>query len=153
MNFVTQSDTVKRSSRLQERTSLDMLKNRSRWLQGRTFNVVGYDVVKKDDNTEGEYLVLKTTVNGQPFDNLFLSLLIRPITLADGKEIEPNGSFNVLVKRLLDDPTIQTDEQFVQKIVEACVGKTIKCKRDISIKRMRRDGSVYPTTVCEFDII
>lgn len=154
MEFIPQADAVKKSNRLQEKTTLNILKGRSRWTAGRTVQVTGFDVVTDKDNpSSGQFLVLTTSINGQPFDNLFISMLVRPITDADGTDIEPNGSFNTIARQLLDDNTIQTDEQYAQRLVAATTGKSLRVKRDRKVTRMRRDGSLYPSTLVEFDLI
>lgn len=152
MEFIKQTDAVKKSERLQKRTTLDGYKGRSRWLNGRKFQVTGYDVVTRDNGADGDYLVLTTVVNGNAFDNLFVSMILRTQTTFDGQEIEPKGSFNELARKLAEDATILTDEQFCQRLVAECNGKTLTMKRDIPIKKMARDGSAYPTQLVEINI-
>ena len=152
MEFIPQADAVKKSSRLQKRTTLDGYKNRSKWLHGRTFQVTGFDVVTRDNGADGDYLVLTTAINGNKFDNLFISMILRNQITFDGQEVEPKGSFNNLARQIAEDQTILTDEDYCKKLDEACQGKTLTIKRDVPIKRMARDGSAYPTQLIEINI-
>lgn len=152
MEFISVVDSTKKSSALNNRRTLDSAKSRSRWTNNLTFNITGTDVVydKDSNDMENAYVVLTTAINGQKFDNLFLSTLVRPIVDKDGQEHQPNGELNRVAMQLLNDPTVLTDGQFADRIVQACNGKLIRVKRDRKIIRMGRTGNVYPSMLLEF---
>lgn len=151
MEFIPVVDSTKKSSALNNRRTLDSAKSRSRWTNNLTFNITGTDVVyDKDSNDENAYVVLTTAINGQKFDNLFLSTLIRSIIDKDGQEHQPNGELNKIAMQLTNDPSVTTDGQFADRIVQACAGKLIRVKRDQKIVRMGRSGNIYPSMLLEF---
>ena len=152
MEFIPVVDSTKKSSALNNRRTLDSAKSRSRWTNNLTFNIVGTDVVydKDSNDMENAYVVLTTAINGQKFDNLFLSTLIRSIVDKDGQEHQPNGELNRIAMQLTNDPSVTTDGQFAERIVQACAGKLIRVKRDRKIIRMGRTGNVYPSMLLEF---
>ena len=151
MEFIPVVDSTKKSSALNNRRTLDSAKSRSRWTNNLTFNITGTDVVyDKDSNDENAYVVLTTAINGLKFDNLFLSTLIRSIIDKDGQEHQPNGELNKIAMQLTNDPSVTTDGQFADRIVQACAGKLIRVKRDQKIVRMGRSGNIYPSMLLEF---
>ena len=152
MEFIPVVDSTKKSSALNNRRTLDSAKSRSRWTNNLTFNITGTDVVydKDSNDMENAYVVLTTAINGQKFDNLFLSTLIRSIVDKDGQEHQPNGELNMIAMQLTNDPSVTTDGQFADRIVRACAGKLIRVKRDRKIIRMGRTGNVYPSMLLEF---
>jgi hypothetical protein len=152
MEFISVTDSTKKSSALGRRKTLDGVKQRSRWSNGLTFSITGVDVVydKDSNDVENAYVVLTTAINGQKFDNLFLSTLVRPIVDKDGQEHQPNGELNKVAMQLLNDPSVTTDGQFADRIVQACNGKLIRVKRDQKVVRMGRSGNIYPAMLLEF---
>ena len=152
MEFIPVVEDAKQSNILNGRRTLDSAKSRSRWTNGLTFSITGKTVVQDKDNPDPEngYVVLTTSVNGTPFDNLFLSTLVRPVVDRDGVEHKPNGELNKIAETLMNDQTVLTDGQFADRLVQACAGKIIKVKRDRKIIRMGRTGNVYPSMLLEF---
>lgn len=152
MEFIPVVDSTKRSSALNNRRTLDSAKSRSRWTNNLTFNITGTDVVydKDSNDMENAYVVLTTAINGQKFDNLFLSTLIRSIVDKDGQEHQPNGELNRIAMQLVNDPSVTTDGQFADRIVQACAEKLIRVKRDRKVVRMGRSGNIYPSMLLEF---
>lgn len=152
MEFIPVVDSTKKSSALNNRRTLDSAKSRSRWTNNLTFNITGTDVVydKDSNDMENAYVVLTTAINGQKFDNLFLSTLIRSIIDKDGQEHQPNGELNKIAMQLVNDPSVTTDGQFADRIVQACAGHLIRVKRDQKVVRMGRTGNVYPSMLLEF---
>ena len=152
MEFVSVVDSTKKSNALNNRRTLDSAKSRSRWTHNLTFNITGTDVVydKDSNDVENAYVVLTTAINGQKFDNLFLSTLVRPIVDKDGQEHQPSGELNKVAMQLLNDPSVTTDGQFADRIVQACNGKLIRVKRDQKVVRMSRSGNIYPSMLLEF---
>ena len=152
MEFIPVVDSTKKSSALNNRRTLDSAKSRSRWTNNLTFNITGTDVVydKDSNDMENAYVVLTTAINGQKFDNLFLSTLIRSIIDKDGQEHQPNGELNRIAMQLANDPSVTTDGQFADRIVQACAEKLIRVKRDQKVVRMGRSGNIYPSMLLEF---
>lgn len=152
MEFISVVDSTKKSNALNNRRTLDSAKSRSRWTNNLTFNITGTDVVydKDSNDVENAYVVLTTAINGQKFDNLFLSTLVRPIVDKDGQEHQPNGELNKIAMQLLNDASVTTDGQFADRIVQACNGKLIRVKRDQKVVRMGRSGNIYPSMLLEF---
>lgn len=152
MEFIPVVEDAKQSNILNSRRTLDSAKSRSRWTNGLTFSITGKTVVQDKDNPDPEngYVVLTTSLNGQVFDNLFLSTLVRPVVDKDGQEHRPDGELNRIAMQLLNDPTVLTDGQFADRLVQACAGKLIRVKRDRKIIRMGRTGNVYPSMLLEF---
>lgn len=152
MEFIPVVEDAKQSNILNSRRTLDSAKSRSRWTNGLTFSITGKTVVQDKDNPDPEngYVVLTTSLNGQVFDNLFLSTLVRPVVDKDGQEHQPNGELNKVAMQLLNDASVTTDGQFADRIVQACNGKLIRVKRDQKVVRMGRSGNIYPSMLLEF---
>lgn len=108
---------------------------RSRFTAGLVLSITGFTWVAKDGEADGDlYPVLTTSLNGQPFDNIFLSTLVRDVQDIDGKDLSADGSFNNLVKTIGDRPTTTTDELWLSAIVQELAGRQVKVNRDRAYK-------------------
>lgn len=152
MEFISVTDSTKKSSALGRRKTLDGVKQRSRWSNGLTFSITGVDVVYDKDKGDEDngFVVFTTTVNGNKFDNLFLSTLVRPITDKDGQDVVPDGELNKIAIGLMNDPTVTTDGEFANRILTAIAGRQIKVKRDRKVVRMSRSGDFFVSMLLEF---
>lgn len=114
---------------------------RSRFNNGMVLNITGYGWTnRKVDGTVDEdsaFPVLHTTLNGQPFDNIFLSTLVRPDQSYDGMDVPKTGSFNALAIKFAEDASVPNDEVWMQRIQAELAGRSI---------RVNRINPVDPTT-------
>ena len=127
----------------------------SRFKDGQVLRIVGFAFVEDEDDTSAEkrvFPVLQTTLNGQPFENIWLSTLCREIITADGETLTPNGTLNQLVQRIGDDANTTTDEIWLTQIVAQTANKDITVVRKRNYKRMFRNGNIAPSVMLEFNI-
>lgn len=151
LDFVPVADNAKREAAFNGRRTLDV-RQISRWTNGLVFNITGKDVVydKNAGNEDNAFVVLTTSVNGNKFDNLFLSTLVRPVTDYNGQDIQPDGELNKLARQLLDDQTVTSDGILADRILAAIAGRQVKVKRDRKITRMSRRGDLFISMLLEF---
>lgn len=122
-------------SRLAQAKQVKSSFQRSRFTAGLVLNISGFTWVAKDGETDGDlYPVFTTTLNGQPFDNIFLSTLVRDVQDIDGNDLPADGTFNNLVKTIGERPNITTDELWLTTVVADLAGRTIKVNRDKAYK-------------------
>lgn len=127
----------------------------SRFKDGQVLRIVGFTFVEDADDTSTEkrvFPVLQTTLNGQPFENIWLSTLCREIITADGEALTPNGTLNQLAQRIGDDANTTTDEIWLTQIVAQTANKDIIVVRKRNYKRMFRNGNIAPSVMLEFNI-
>lgn len=127
----------------------------SRFKDGQVLRIVGFTFVEDKDDTSTEkrvFPVLQTTLNGQPFENIWLSTLCREIITADGESLTPNGTLNQLAQRIGDDANTTTDEIWLTQIVAQTANKDIIVVRKRNYKRMFRNGNIAPSVMLEFNI-
>ena len=127
----------------------------SRFKDGQVLRIVGFTFVEDEDDTSTEkrvFPVLQTTLNGQPFENIWLSTLCRDIITADGETLTPNGTLNQLAQRIGDDANTTTDEIWLTQIVAQTANKDITVVRKRNYKRMFRNGNIAPSVMLEFNI-
>lgn len=129
----------------------------SRFRDGMLLKVVGYDFVYDEDKATPAsetrlFPVLCTELDGKPFDNLFISTLVRSVVDAEGIEHTPNGAVNKEAIRLWQDDTIKTDEEALKALVEFCGDKAVKIVRKRGYKRLTRTGDIMPAALLEVDL-
>lgn len=93
------------------------------------FKVEDYLFVRKEedgvvDPKSRPIAVLKTSVG-----NLFLSMLTRRKVDSKGAIKEPNGSFNVVVRKCISDNSGKSDGEILTELVKLCKGKKLVVKR------------------------
>ena len=127
----------------------------SRFKDGQVLRIVGFTFVEDEDDTSAKkraFPVLQTTLNGQPFENIWLSTLCREIITADGETLTPNGTLNQLVQRIGDDANTTTDEIWLTQIVAQTANKDITVVHKRNYKRMFHNGNIAPSVMLEFNI-
>lgn len=106
---------------------------RSRFNNGMILTVTGYGWTnRKVDGTVDEdsaFPVLHTTLNGQPFDNIFLSTLVRSDQDANGQDVQKSGTFNALAIKFAEDASVPNDEVWMQRIIAELGGRSIRVVR------------------------
>lgn len=146
--------------------------DRKRWKDAMHLVITGYDfcfdenalnaiLAQKPLATADEiaqelrsYPIFKTTLvmpdgTQKPYDNLWLSTLLRPVEDSLGDEHVPNGTFNVLAREKFD--MASTDEEALKAIFDALTSKKIKCVRQKAIKRDYY-GRTRTEKLLEFDV-
>lgn len=132
---------------------------RSRFNNGMELVITNYDFVHREDadgvDTTRAYPVLTCTYNGQPFDNIFLSTLVRPDQDVDFNEVPKSGTFNALA--IAADAATATDEACLQKIIADLAGRKVKVVRKVPVvngKKVRTEtyGREHNLNQLNFDI-
>lgn len=118
----------------------------SQWQHGATFTITG-SAYRSREGKEGEdaFPVLETSVG-----DLFVSTLLRDRINDKGERLTPNGTLNQKVREIAS-PT-KTNKEVLDGILAATNGKTIVVRRKDYVG-MRGDGSRYPASYLEFDIL
>lgn len=128
----------------------------SRFRNGMVLRVTGYTFVveegKENDVNARRFPVLTTTLNNQPFDNIWVATLVRSIITADGQELTPEGSLNKEAQRLWLDDSITTDEDALKALVAFINNRNVTIKRDRGYKRLFSNGNIGPSILLEFNV-
>ncbi len=125
LEFIPVNDAQKENAK----KSNSIAKSQSPFQHNLPFTVSGYDfVVAEIDGKvkENSYAnpVLLTSVG-----NLFLSMLLKSKVDADGKILEPKGSFNLFVKETIAKMNDKSNAEILQAIVDGCKDKTLIVNR------------------------
>lgn len=133
---------------------------RSRFSNGMVLEIIGYGFAHREENgvvdRDHGYPVLKTAINGHPFDDIFISTLVRPDVDVDFNEIPKSGTFNKIA--IEADVASATDEAWMQKIVADLAGRRIKVVRKVPVvdgKKVRTEvyGREQNLNQLNFDVV
>ena len=119
----------------------------SPWQDQVRFRVTGSTFKAREGHeTEDSFPALTTTIG-----DLFLSALLRPRVDEKGKKLVPNGSLN---RKLVEIARVgpKTRKEVLDALVDACEGHDILVRR-LDYVGARGDGSRYPASYLEFDIL
>ena len=157
MKYVTTKNVAEATTARQKAEQTKSTFNTSRFRNGQRLTIVGYDFVVDDDSNlplqdRKAFPVLTTELGGKPFDPIWLSMLCREVTTADGAVLVPSGSLNKKAIELVEDSTVLTDKDVLEALVAFCKDKTVICKRTKTFKRLLRSGDIVPSTLPEFDV-
>jgi hypothetical protein len=107
------------------------------------FQVANIDGKPKEDGNKCPVLV--TSVG-----SLFLSLLTKKKVTADGTILEPDGTFNRLVRELIIANRTKTNGEILKAIVDACKDKTVSVLRTPYVRKT--SFGEQPAELIEFNI-
>lgn len=84
--------------------------------------------------------------------SLFLNTLVRGRVNADGKVVEPNGTFNNDVRATIAANASKTNGEILQAIVNLCVGKRLIVNRE-PYSAATKDGRRYAAYLVNIDYV
>ena len=119
----------------------------SPWQDQVKFRVTGSAYRAREGHENEDSLPVLTTTIG----DLFLSTLLRARVDEKGKRLVPNGSLNRKLVEIAGTGT-KTKKEVLDALVVACEGHDILVRR-VDYVGARGDGSRYPASYLEFDII
>ena len=155
MDFITTTDpALVQKARTGKRIARAIAGGGSRFKHGITLTLSGVDcVVDKDNPSNDPCVVLKTMLNGQPFDSIHITTLVRPKLDGAGNELVPAGSFNQLAIGVVNGNPNADDGTIADLIFSQVNGRQVRVKRDRGYTTMWSNGELHPAKLLEFDII
>lgn len=143
-----QTVTSTERSEFDGKTSIRM--SNSPFQHGVTFTISGYDYKKPEVDGRVQEDAPTCPVLTTSVGDLFLSTVLRPKVNKDGAILEPNGSFNRVVREIILQKT--TNGEILTAIVAASKDKKVRVTR-VPYVGLSKDGRQFPAAIVQLDFV